>query len=817
MVNIKGRFDEFGIPTLWAASDIPLAEHEEDYPRLESIVRRKLTPTEVSAADSMGSEHASYGSSRFYLKTLLPVNGPNHISGIGDEAATVVLWVNPETGKSVTGSYSSESHNGPSYVCAHPGAATGTGGQERDDCVESGKKSDAIYESRRQCHPIHNPANDPVKQHTDETTKGIADYGNAMGIPHGDGAIKFHTNFTGNNLVNVMGISIQDRDKLCTNKVPTTDDPSKFVGIYIGKASDTTGFGGVKFASVAIDMDNQDLNEKAVQDPDPHLQEADMRGIELLNETAYKEGWKDMFSIKDMGGAGLLCSTVEQLHDDIGVIINGDLVPQNEPRTSSELLEAETQERFFVYVHENYAQKVLDIFNKDIGLPHINQGACAKVIGRCNNTGRYIFVNNGVVDVDVPADDLKAGPLEFRAVKEPVRKTHEMPDDSSISLDKKIDAILSSINFKSDSYVHDHYDKHVRSTNIVNRGQGCASLRTHDKFEGEAGYSISFDSNCVYGLIDPKKQAEDSFVRGAWKMAAVGCSVVGVTNNANYGRTTIPEEMWEFKEGQSGVSKACYNWELEAEYLDMISHDQEITEKLENDQRRHLTVNSGNCSLNKANANTGTAIPPTAILGLVGWTNQPENYATWDLKPEDSSMFLIGARQSALGGSDYLQSLHGPECIGDMLFDIDYETSQGEVNAIIRAVRLGMVSAANHIEEGGLYNAVAEMVANTQQDVNVSINTSEIGDSDFTIEQKISSESYGMVMQISNDKRQEFKEMMEQQGITIYEIGSCQTAKEGEGNLNIRGEESILHTASQDHIKEKYHPKLERMLNGVAA
>ena len=96
------RVDEFGVPTLSAVSQMPLAEHTEDCPRLEAIVNRKLTFPELSWVESMGSEHASYGSSRFYLKTVLPVNGSNHVTGIGDESASVVLWVDPKTKKSVT-------------------------------------------------------------------------------------------------------------------------------------------------------------------------------------------------------------------------------------------------------------------------------------------------------------------------------------------------------------------------------------------------------------------------------------------------------------------------------------------------------------------------------------------------------------------------------------------------------------------------------------------------------------------------------------------------------------------------------------------
>ncbi len=806
--------DKFGIPTLEAVKAMPLAEHNVSESRLEKILGRMLTPTEASAAESMASEHASYGSSRFYLKTLLPSNGANHVASIGEEAACAVFFVDPETKKSIVIAYSSESHNGPSYVCAHPGAGTGTGGNIRDNAAKTATKPDAAYEARRQCHPRRNPHKDPVKQHTDETTKGIADYNNAMGIPHGDGSIKYDPRFAGNNLVNVLSVSIAEKDRLMRNKVPITDASEKFVGIYIGKASDKTGIGGTKFASVAIDMNNTDLNEKAVQDPDPHLEEAGVRGLERVVDTAIREGWKHKIALKDMGAAGLLCQ-IELGHGNIGVVFNGDLIPQNEPRTSTELLEAETQERFFIAVHEDYAQKVLDIFNNEIGLPHINKGACARVVARYNSTGRYVFVRNGVVDVDMPAEDFVAGPLLFRSVKEKFWTPQTIPL-SDRTWDEKIDAILRSINFKSDAYIHDHYDKHVRSTNIVNRGQGCATLRTHPLLKGKAAYSAVFDSNSVYGLIDPKFQAEDSFVRAAYRMAAVGCSVIGVSNNANYGRTTVPEEMWEFVKGQEGVAKACYNWNLADDYVNEISQDPEIAARLKSDPRRHVTVNGGNCSLNKANANTGTAIPPTTILGVMGWTNAPDKYATWDLKREDSKLYLIGGRQEHLGGSDYLQTVFSTDCLGDRLFDINYKDCQKETDAIIDAVRAGVVSAANAIEEGGLCNAVAEMVANTPFEASVSVEIeASMGEYNLTsgrlYETRLFSENYGMILQINSDNEKMFKAMMTKHNVWSYEIGSVKPSEKGKLSF---GKDAKIR---QQDVRDLYFGKLENMLKGDAA
>ena len=227
--------DTFGIPSLDDVKRMPLSSDVGEHPRLEKILGRKPTKTEASATESMESEHASYGSSRFYLQTILPTRGPNHVASIGDEAASAMLFFDPETQQSIDISYSSESHNGPSYVCPHAGAATGVGGNKRDNGAENALKPDIVCEARRQCHPLHNPHNDPVQQHTDETTRGIADYANAMGIPHGDGSIKYHTNFSGNNLVNVMACTVVPRKRHLKNKVPQLIRRTPLLGYILEK------------------------------------------------------------------------------------------------------------------------------------------------------------------------------------------------------------------------------------------------------------------------------------------------------------------------------------------------------------------------------------------------------------------------------------------------------------------------------------------------------------------------------------------------------------------------------------------------------
>ena len=105
-----------------------VAEHglkPDEYQRLLEILGREPSRTELGIFSVMWSEHCSYKSSRFWLKTL-PTTGPQVIQGPGENAGVVDLG----DGDAVV--FKMESHNHPSYIEPFQGAATGVGGIRRD-------------------------------------------------------------------------------------------------------------------------------------------------------------------------------------------------------------------------------------------------------------------------------------------------------------------------------------------------------------------------------------------------------------------------------------------------------------------------------------------------------------------------------------------------------------------------------------------------------------------------------------------------------------------------------------------------------------
>ena len=92
----------------------------DEYQRILEIIGREPTFTELGIFSAMWNEHCSYKSSKKWLRTL-PTTGPQVICGPGENAGVVDIG----DGQAVV--FKMESHNHPSYIEPHQGAATGVG------------------------------------------------------------------------------------------------------------------------------------------------------------------------------------------------------------------------------------------------------------------------------------------------------------------------------------------------------------------------------------------------------------------------------------------------------------------------------------------------------------------------------------------------------------------------------------------------------------------------------------------------------------------------------------------------------------------
>src|SRR5437016_82244 len=133
MANSISPFSAVCKLLLWRAATVRRMElvhralglTDEEAASIERILGRPANHLELAMYAVMWSEHCSYKSSRIHLKRL-PSDAPHVLVGPGEGAGVI------DAGDGVAVALRIESHNHPSAVEPHQGAATGVGGILRD-------------------------------------------------------------------------------------------------------------------------------------------------------------------------------------------------------------------------------------------------------------------------------------------------------------------------------------------------------------------------------------------------------------------------------------------------------------------------------------------------------------------------------------------------------------------------------------------------------------------------------------------------------------------------------------------------------------
>src|SRR5215510_7106913 len=379
----NGMRDEAALLTQSPVTPEVVASHgltPEEYRKIIKLLGREPNHTELGVFSVMWSEHCSYKSSRQYLKRL-PAEGPHVLQGPGENAGVV------DIGDGLAAAFKMESHNHPSFIEPYQGAATGVGGILRD-VFTMGARPIASLNSLR-FGSIDAPR---MKHLVDGVVRGIAGYGNCMGIPTLGGETTFHKGYDGNILVNVMNLGIVPADRIFRGRAEGLGNPV----VYVGSKTGRDGIHGATMASEEFAGDETKQKKPTVQVGDPFTEKLLMEACLELFETDAVVG------IQDMGAAGLTSSAFEMAgRAGSGVELDLSKVPVREAgMTPYEIMLSESQERMLLGARRDRLDKVFEIFRKwDLD---------AAEIGRVTNSGRVVLFFEGKIVADLPAEPLSA-------------------------------------------------------------------------------------------------------------------------------------------------------------------------------------------------------------------------------------------------------------------------------------------------------------------------------------------------------------------------------------------------------------------------
>ena len=630
-----------------------VAEHgltAEEYTKILEIIGREPNLTELGIFSAMWNEHCSYKSSRIWLKTL-PTTAPWVICGPGENAGVI------DIGEGLAAVFKMESHNHPSFIEPHQGAATGVGGILRD-VFTMGARPIANVNALRFGSPDH----EKTRYLVGGVVGGIGSYGNCIGVPTVAGECTFHASYNGNNLVNAMTVGLAPADRIFYAAAGEIGAPV----IYVGSK---TGRDGIHGASMASAEFNEDTEEKR-----PTVQVGDPFTEQLLLEACLELMASDsIIGIQDMGAAGLTCSSVEMADKGhAGMDLDLDAVPQRETNMSAyELMLSESQERMLMVIKPEAEAQARAIFEKwELDFA---------VVGRITDTGRLVIKKDGEVQADLPVKPLSdEAPIYDRpwteAPKRPVLKPSEVAAPNSAG-----DALLTLLgapDVASKRWIWEQYDHLVRGHTIQRPGGDAAVVRIPDS---DRGLAVSSDCTPRYCRADPFEGGKQA-VAEVWRnLTATGARPLAVTDCLNFGNPERPDVMGEFVGCVKGIGEAC--------------------------RALDFPVVSGNVSL--YNETNGKAVQPTPNIGGVGLIDDLDQTAQIGFTADDETVVLIGETAGHLGSSLYLRDVLGPEDGAPPPVDLAAERNNGDfVRAAIRDRR---VTACHDLSDGGLLLGLAEM------------------------------------------------------------------------------------------------------------
>jgi len=645
---------------------------EQHWAQIVRILGRQPTLTEVGMFGVLWAEHCSYCSSKIYLRTF-PTKGPRILVPAGKENAGVV-----DIGGGWAVAFKVESHNHPSAVEPHAGAATGVGGILRD-IFTMGARPIALLDSLRFA-PLDAPRSRFLLE---GVVKGIAEYGNCVGVPTVGGEIAFDPAYRDNPLVNVMCIGLVPKGRLARAAARGVGNPV----LYVGSSTGRDGLGGASFASREI-TEGSDADRPAVQIGDPFTEKC------LIEATLEALATGDVVGIQDMGAAGLTCSTSETAaRGGVGIEIDVARVPRRaEGMTPYEVMLSESQERMLLIARRGREERIKRLFAK--------WGLNAVEIGRVTRDGQMRVRDGAAVAAEIPAAALtNEAPVYHRPVRRPgwLARAQRLPlarlplpkDDAHVLM-----TLLRSPTIADKSAVFEQYDHMVQTNTVVLPGRADAAvLRLKDTQAsrassqgGAASYlAATTDGNGRFCFLDPYEGGKAAVAEAARNLVCVGARPLAVTDCLNFGSPQDPAVMWQFKECVRGIAEACRAFQT--------------------------PVTGGNVSF--YNEGPRGAVDPTPVIGMIGliecgmWNAEcGMGPITANFKDEGDAVILLGETREELGGSEYLAVIHKRKAGRPPRIDLAAESALQQLMLALAAQEL--LKSAHDCSEGGLAVALAE-------------------------------------------------------------------------------------------------------------
>ena len=722
--------------------------NSSEYNYLKDQLNRLPNELEQHIISAEWSEHCSYKSSKIHIKTLptssnIIVKGPGYDAGVIDVGNGHAITVHIE------------SHNHPSAVEPHGGAATGVGGVLRD-ILSMGTRPIAVLNALRfgEIHDEKNASNLKNQWLLKNVVQGIADYGNCVGIPTVGGEVEFDKSFDNYCLVDVASIGYGKLNHLIKNKIKKND-----LIILAGNFTGKDGIHGASFASSELEEDNR----SAIQIPDPFLEKI------LIEATIEAIEKKCIKSMKDLGGGGLACCLSETASNlEKGFEIELSNIPlKHGDITNSEIMISESQERMLYITSNKRLKKLFKIFDK-----HNIKYA---VIGKVNNNKNISIKKNGILLAKMPAKLIANAPLLNRPSRKPlyfeeIEKSFKEPVAPE-DLQNLVMHMISSPNICSKRWIYQQYDHEVGIRTVSKPGFSDASIL---KLEEGKYIAFTLDGNSKHCYLDPYEGTLGVLAESVSNIICEGGEPIGIVDHLQFGNPENEQIFWTFLECIKAIKYFC-------EFM-------------------KIPIVGGKVSL--YNETKYGPIKPSPVIGTLGLI---KNKKINRIEPPRSneSIFIIGMTYDEVGGSEYYEYFH--KVVGGKVPKVNLANHGKICRSVRRMLNSTWISAIHDCSKGGFIISMLEV--SIKNDLGFLIDVNKIPTTCKRIDNILFSESHSRFIIITKHSSK-VEENLIKENIIFAKIGVVTENKK----CILKENNKIICDLNLSQIDKKYNESISSIL-----
>ena len=669
-------------------------------------------------------------------------------------------------------SLKAETHNFPTTVEPFNGAATGTGGEIRDRMgggvgswpiagtavymTAYPRKEDGEQEWEK-ILPVRKWLYQTPEQILIKASNGASDFGNKFGQPLICGSVltfehqesgEQSTKYAYDKVIMLAGGVGYGTKRDCLKKEPQKGNKV----VVVGGDNYRIGLGGGSVSSVDTGRYSNGIELNAVQRANPEMQKRAYNLVRALCE----EDVNPVVSIHDHGSAGHL-NCLSELVEECGGEIDMTKLPIGDKTLSSkEIIANESQERMGLLIDEKHIEHVRQIAERE--------RAPLYVVGETTGDAHFSFKQGD----GVKPFDLDVAQMFGHSPKTIMRDNTVEHHYQDVEYDNRaagnpakireyLERVLQLEAVACKDWLTNKVDRSVTGKIARQQCQGEIQLPLSDcgvvalDYRGEKGIATALGHAPQAGLADPAAgsvlSVAEALTNIVWAPMAEGLNSISLSANWMWPCRSQEGEDARLYAGVKALSDFCCDL--------------------------HINVPTGkdSLSLSQQYPNGEKIISPgTVIVSAGGEVSDIKKVVSPVLvNDKRASIYHIDFSfdEQRLGGSAFAQSLGK---VGDDVPTVkNPEYFADAFNAIQELINRGWILAGHDISAGGLITTLLEMTfANTRGGMHTNLHDI---CADGDIVKTLFAENPGVVIEVSDDHKQDFKDFMEDMGVGYAKIG----------------------------------------------